>query len=154
MSKVAISDVAQALKDSHVDPAVLRRIIEQLNAKVEQAEVDSPESTPKVKTQHVILVSDPLNVITTPLAGWVFKIEEAGSPSTITARIEAAAAAYNSSKKGRLYPAKSIGEVIESVPKKHWQTGDDATRTTVVTKEALLVVTTSDLAINTQPRTT
>lgn len=153
-SKVSIDDVAEALKHSKVDPATLRRIIEELNLKVEKTR--SASAGPKAKTQIALLVSDPTGALAgKDLVAWAFKIEGAGSPSTLVARIEAAASAYHMTKKGRLYPAKTIGEVIESVPRKHWATNDEGTRTQVLTKTPVQVMTTSNsLSVNTQARTT
>jgi len=58
MAKIDVSQFAEILKKNQVDPALLRRVIEEMNLAVEPegAEGDKP---PAVKKQFVIVVSDP-----------------------------------------------------------------------------------------------
>lgn len=125
-TKIDLSDVAAVLKHQQLDPAVLRRIIEELNAKVDEKAAESAaendDKPPAVKTQWVILVSDPNGVIPAgiDLVGWAFQIEESAPASAILGRVRDVGYAYNATRKGRLYPAKSLGEVIEAAPKKLW----------------------------------
>jgi hypothetical protein len=117
MPKIDISKVAEILKKNGIDPAVLRRVIEEINL---AAQPESGEETPPpVKKQHVILVSDPENRWPRhEFAGWVLQIPETESPATTEERIFRSAYDYNATKKGRLYPARTVGEALENVPAK------------------------------------
>lgn len=119
MPKIEVNLVAEVLKKNHVEPSVLRAIIEEINA-VMQTEADEP--TPQVKKQFVILVSDPEGKLPKDdFVGWVLQIEESESVATTQDRINRAAYDFNASKKGRLLPVKTVGEAIENVPAKHFK---------------------------------
>lgn len=129
MAKIEISKVAEILKKNHVDPALLRRLIEEINiaAQPDPAEKEGP---PPVKKQWVILVSDPENQWPRhDFAGWVLQIPENESPATAPDRIFRSAYDYNTTKKGHLYPAKTVGEAIENVPAKFFRETDVWVRT-------------------------
>lgn len=120
MPKIDVSKVAEILKKNQLDPAVLRRVIEEINTAVQpEAEEDKP---PPVKKQFVILVSDPENRFPkSDFAGWVLQIPEDESVATAEERIFRSAYEYNATRKGRLYPAKTVGEALENVPAKHFK---------------------------------
>lgn len=118
MPKIEISKVAEILKKNHVDPAVLRRVIEEINLAA-QPDPGEKEGPPPVKRQHVILVSDPDGQWPKhDFAGWVLQIPDSESPATVLDRIFKSAYDYNTTKKGRLYPVGTVGEAIENVPAK------------------------------------
>jgi hypothetical protein len=117
MPKIDISKVAEILKKNGIDPAVLRRVIEEINLAVQPD--PGEETPPPVKKQYVILVSDPENRWPRhEFAGWVLQIPETESPATTEERIFRSAYDYNATKKGRLYPARTVGEALENVPAK------------------------------------
>ncbi len=122
MPKIDVSKVAEILKKNQIDPSVLRRVIEEMNLAV-QPDPGEEEKPPAVKKQFVILVSDPENRLPakTDFAGWVLQIPEDESPATTPERIFRGAYDYNASKKGRMYPAKTVGEALENVPAKHFK---------------------------------
>jgi hypothetical protein len=75
-----------------------------------------------VKKQFAILISDPEGKLPDrDFTGWVLQMPENESPATLTERIFRAAYDYNATKKGRLYPAKTVGEALENVPAKHYK---------------------------------
>lgn len=135
MAKIEIPKVAEILKKNEIDPAVLRRIIEEMNLSVEP-EGDG-DKAPAVKKQHVIIVSDPEGRMPTcDLVGWVVQIPESESPSTTLDRIFRSAYDYNATKKGQLMPVKTVGEAIEAVPAKFLKEAD----VWVKTKTPVLIV--------------
>lgn len=139
--KIDSSLAIEALKISGATPEGIRRAIEFLNNRVEDAK---PDPAPRLKSQHVILVSDPTGLLKGhDLAGWVLQVEEGVNPSVVLARLKTAASTYNESKKGRLYPVKTVGEALEGVPRKFWE-GAAGTRCGVRTKTPVLVVTTTN----------
>ena len=129
MPKIDVNKVAEILKKNHIDPAVLRRVVEEMNLAVQPdpGEADAP---PPVKKQFVILASDPDGRLPKgDFAGWVLQIPESESPATVLDRILRGAYDYNASKKGRLYPAKTVGEAVENVPAKFFREADLWVRT-------------------------
>ena len=120
MPKIEVNQVAEILKRNKLDPKLLRQIVEEMNV-LTQAESDE-EKPPAVKKQFVILISDPDDKLPKhDFVGWVLQIPENESPATIEERIFRGAYEYNATKKGRLYPAKTVGEAIENVPAKHFK---------------------------------
>lgn len=139
MTKIAIPLVAEILKKNQLEAGVLRRIIEEMNLVV-QNESDEP-SEPAVKKQFVIIVSDADSRLPKhDFAGWVVQIPETESPATTQERILKSAYDYNATKKGRLYPCKTIGEAIEAVPGRIFKEAD----LWVKTKTPVLVLRTNN----------
>ncbi len=120
MPKIEVNQVAEILKRNEVDPAVLRQIIEEINLAV-QPEADE-EKPPAVKKQFSILISDPDGKLPTgEFTGWVLQIPEDASVTSTTERIHKAAYDFNTTKKGRMMPAKTIADAVENVPAKHFK---------------------------------
>ena len=120
MAKIDVNKVAEILKKNQVDPKVLRQIVEEMNI-LTQAEGDE-EKPPAVKKQWAILISDPEERLPkTDFVGWVLQIPEDDSVATTQDRIFRAAYEFNTTKKGRLLPPKTVGEAIENVPAKHFK---------------------------------
>jgi hypothetical protein len=131
MSKIDINKVAEILKKNQLDPALLRRVVEEMNLVV-QPESDGP-AAPKSKSQFVVLSPEGGKV------AWVIQIEEDAAPAAAVARIKKAADEYNNSKKGRLYPVLTVGEALESVPRRFFKLDDG--KLLVKTKTPVEVVT-------------
>jgi hypothetical protein len=121
MPKIDINKVAEILKKNQLDPALLRRVVEELNL---AAQPDGPDSEkpPAVKKQWAIVLSDPDAAMPKrDFVGWVVQLPEDENVLTAVERIHRAAYEFNASKKGRLLPVKTVGEAIESVPAKHFK---------------------------------
>ncbi len=124
MPKIDVSKVAEILKKNQIDPAVLRRVVEEMNLAV-QPDPGDEEKPPAVKKQFVILVSDPDGRMPKhDLVGWVLQIPENESPATTLDRVFRSSYDYNTTKKGRLLPVKTVGEAIENVPAKFFKETD------------------------------
>ena len=121
MPKIDVNKVAEILKRNEVEPSLLRTIVEEMNLLV-QPEVDE-EKPPALKKQWAILISDPDNRLPegNDFAGWVLQIPENESVMSTTERIHKAAYEFNTTKKGRLMPAKTVGEALEHIPAKHFK---------------------------------
>jgi hypothetical protein len=99
------------------------------------------DATPPLKKQFVILVSDPNEKMPKyDLTGWVLQIPEDESPASVSERLFKGTYDYNASKKGRLYPAKTVGEAVENVPAKFFKEAD----LWVKTKTPVLVLRTDN----------
>jgi hypothetical protein len=139
MPKIEINAVAEILKRNKADPSLLRNTIEEMNILAKAAAEE--EKPPTVKKQFVILVSDPEGRFPKgDFAGWVLQIPDNESPVTTLDRVHRAAYEYNTTKKGRLLPCKTIGEAIENVPAKHFKESE----VYVKTKTPVLVVKTDN----------
>ena len=137
MPKVEINQVAEAAKSIQLEPKQLRELIEKLNMITEKAE----EKLPAIKKQFIILVSDPDHLLPkTEFAGWVLQIPESESAATTESRLQQAIYAYNASKKGRLYPARTIGEAVENIAGHFFKDAD----VWVKTKTPVLMLRTSN----------
>jgi hypothetical protein len=140
MPKIDVNRVAEILKKNHIDPAVLRRVVEEMNLAV-QPDPGDGDQPPPVKKQFVILVSDPNGKLPkVDFTGWVLQIPEDESPASVQERLLKATYDYNASKKGRLYPAKTVGDAIEAVPAKLFRESE----LWVKTKEPVIVLRTDN----------
>jgi hypothetical protein len=140
MPKIDVNRVAEILKKNHIDPAVLRRVVEEMNLAV-QPDPGDGDQAPPVKKQFVILVSDPNEKLPkVDFTGWVLQIPEDESPASVQERLLKATYDYNASKKGRLYPAKTVGDAIEAVPAKLFRESE----LWVKTKEPVIVLRTDN----------
>lgn len=140
MAKIDVNKVAEILKKNQLDPAILRRIVEEMNLAV-QPEGAEDEKPPAVKKQFVIVVSDPEGKLPkNDFVGWVVQIAENESPSTTLDRIYRSSYDFNTTKKGHLMPVKTVGEAIENVPAKFFKEAD----VWVKTKTPVLVVKTDN----------
>jgi hypothetical protein len=121
MPKIEVNKVAEILKRNELEPAVLRAVVEEMNLMV-QPEVDE-EKPPAIRKQFAILISDPEGRLPEgcDFVGWVLQVPENESVLTTTERIFKGAYEYNTTKKGRLMPAKTIGEALEHIPAKHFK---------------------------------
>jgi hypothetical protein len=129
MPKIDVSKVAEILQKNHIDPAVLRRIIEEINHVVQPdpAEENKP---PPVKKQWVILLSDPEHRLPKEdFVGWVVQIPETESPATTQDRVFRGTYDFNTTKRGQLLPAKTVGEALENVPARHFKEAELWVRT-------------------------
>ncbi len=124
MPKIEVNKVAEILKKNDISPAILRRIVEEMNLAV-QPDPGEEDKPPAVKKQFVILVSDPDGRLPKhDFVGWVLQIPENESVVTTTDRIFRSAYDFNTTKKGRLLPVKTVGEAIENVPAKFFKEAD------------------------------
>jgi hypothetical protein len=140
MAKIDVNKVAEILKKNHLDPSLLRRVIEEMNLAV-QPEPGEEEKPPPVKKQFAILLSDPEGRMPkAEFVGWVLQLPENESAASTVERVCRGAYDYNTTKKGRLYPAKTIGEAIENVPAKFFKEAE----LWVKTKTPVLVLKTDN----------
>jgi hypothetical protein len=140
MPKIDVNKVAEILKRNEVEPSLLRTIVEEMNLLV-QPEVDE-EKPPAQKKQFVILISDPDGRLPegNDFAGWVLQIPENESVMTTHDRIFKAVYEFNTTKKGRLMPAKTVGEALENLPAKHFKEAG----VFIKTKTPVLMLTTDN----------
>ena len=121
MPKIEVNVVAEILKKNQLDPKLLRQVIEEMNLAA-QPDPGDEEKPPAVKKQFVVLASDPDNRLPQhDFVAWILQIPEDDSVATTQERIFRGAYDFNASKKGRLHPAKTVGEALEHVPAKFFK---------------------------------
>jgi hypothetical protein len=143
MPRIEINKVAEILKNNEADPKLLRAVVEEMNL-LTQAEANE-EKPPAIKKQWAILISDPdgrlPSGIDDSFVGWVMQIPEDDSVATTQDRIFKGAYEYNATRKGRLNPAKTVGEALEYIPAKHFKEAD----LWIKTKTPVLMLRTDNL---------
>lgn len=140
MPKIEVNKVAEILKKNELSPALLRRVIEEMNLAV-QPDPGEGDTAPAIKKQFAILVSDPDGRFPKhDFVGWVLQIPENESVATTQDRIFRSSYDFNATKKGRLMPVKTVGEAIENVPAKFFKEAD----VWVKTKTPVLVLRTDN----------
>ena len=123
MPKIDVNKVAEILKKNELDPKLLRQIVEEMNI-LTQAEANE-EKPPAIKKQWAILISDPDGKLPEhDFVGWIMQIPEDDSVATTQERIFKGTYEYNATRKGRLNPAKTVGEALEYIPAKHFKEAD------------------------------
>ena len=141
MAKIEIAKLADILRQNQLEPAVMRRILEQINKITEEAAAADEEKPPAQKKQFVILVSDPDGEMPEQeLAGWVVQLPEEASPLSLQERVHKAAYDFNATRRGRKLPVETMGEAFESVPAKNFK----EVEVTVKTKTPVLVLSTDN----------
>lgn len=141
MAKIEVAKVADILRQAELEPAVMRRIIEQINKITEDSAVADEEKPPAQKKQFVILVSDPDGQMPEQeLAGWVLQLPEEASVLSVLERVHKATYDFNSTRRGRKLPAETLGEAFEAVPAKNFKDVE----LWVKTKTPVLVLTTDN----------
>lgn len=140
MPKIDINTTAEVIKRHDIEPEKLRQIIEELNL-IANPE-DDEEKPPAVKKQWSIIVSDPERRLPQglELVGWVAQIPEDASVTSTCERIYKAAYEFNTTRKGRMMPAKTMGDAIENIPTKHFK----EQQVWLKTKAPVFVVTTDN----------
>jgi hypothetical protein len=142
MAKIDVAKVADILRQNELEPAVMRRIIEQINKVTEEASAEAEEEKPPAqKKQFVILVSDPDGQMPEQeLAGWVLQMPEEASVLSLQERVHKASYDFNATRRGRKLPVETMGEALESVPAKNFK----EVELWVKTKTPVLVLTTDN----------
>lgn len=117
MSKIEIDLVAEVLKENEIDESLVTKIMRQLAREAEKLAAEAEaEKEPVQKKQWVILISDPNGALPDEdMVGWVVQIPENDNPGTVPGRIIKAAYHFNTTRRGRKQPAKSIAEACEIV---------------------------------------
>lgn len=120
MPKIEVNKVAEILKKNDISPAIMRRVIEEMNLAVQPD--TGEEKPPAVKKQWVILLSDPDGKMPKhDFVGWILQIPENESVATTPDRVFRSCYDFNTTKKGQLLPVKTVGEAMENVPAKFFK---------------------------------
>lgn len=121
MPKVDLETVKMILQRNDIEDRRVTTIVNQLNAELE-AQKEERQSEPPVKKQFCVLLADPKGELHNhDLAGWVVQIPEEDSPHTAAERMQRGAYDYNTTKKGRRIPVKTLGEAAEVVSARHFK---------------------------------
>ncbi len=115
MAKVDLELVKMVLTRNDVETRLVADIIKEIQNE-SAAEVDE-EKEPVVKKQYVVVVYDPEGQLEgMELTGSIVQIPEDESVYTAVEKLHRAGYEFNTTKKGRRMPVKTVGEVCENVP--------------------------------------
>ena len=115
MAKVDLELVKMVLTRNEVETRLVADIIKEIQQE-SAAEVDEDKEKP-VKKQWVVVVYDPEGELEgKEFTGSVVQIPEDESVYTAVERLHRAGYEFNTTKKGRRMPVKTVGEVCEHVP--------------------------------------
>lgn len=113
MPKVDLELVKLVLQRNELDIRLVSQIVEDINGEVAAMD-DEEEKVPPVKKQFVILVSDPHGELPDKdFVGWVLQVPEEDTWVDAVQRLERSAYEFNTSKKGRRMPIRTIAEACE-----------------------------------------
>ena len=120
MSKLTPELVEKAAQQIGVSNEQRNKLIAMISYMMADDADDEPKE-PAVKKQFVFVLSDPdgrykKECGERALIGWVVQIPESDSPHTAPDKIREAAHHFNTTKKGRMLPAQTIGESCEVIP--------------------------------------
>lgn len=117
MAKVEVDLVAEVLKDNELSEDQVMKIVRQLNRAADKLAAEAEaEKEPKSKQQFVMLLSDPhQNLPDFDMVGWVIQLPENDNPGVVNERLIKAGHHYNTTRRGRKHPCKTIAEVCEVV---------------------------------------
>jgi hypothetical protein len=117
MAKVDVDLVAEVLKDNSLEEDLVMKVVRQLNRAADKLAAEAEaEREPGVKKQFVVLVFDPHGDLPDEdMVAVVLQIPENDNPGTVTDRLIKAAHHYNTTRRGRKFPAKTIAEACEVV---------------------------------------
>lgn len=114
MAKVDIELVKMVLTRNEVETRLVAEIIKEIQQE-NAAETEAPE--PEVKKQYVVVVYDPEGELAgKEFTGTIVQIPEDESVYTAVERLHRAGYEFNTTKKGRRMPVKTVGEICEHVP--------------------------------------
>ena len=112
--KTDIENVKTVLIRNEIEARLAADIIKELQQLESQ---DDDEKEPAIKKQYVVVVYDPEGELEgKELTGTICQIPEDESVYTAVERLHRAGYEFNTTKKGRRMPVKTVGEICEHVP--------------------------------------
>jgi len=115
MPKVDLELVKMVLTRNDVETRLVADIIKEIQEET-SAEKDE-EKEPPVKKQYVVVVYDPEGELEgKEFTGSIVQIPEDESVYTAIERLHRSGYEFNTTKKGRRMPVKTVGEICEHVP--------------------------------------
>ncbi len=118
--------VSETLRENGIKPEVAKNVLNELKKVNEQTKEEKTPSK-RAKKQLVAYIIDENNLVKEPFIGYIMEIEDSGNPSESFQRVKEAAKNFNSSRKGRKIPVKTVGQTFEFVPKRFWKQEGKAT---------------------------
>jgi hypothetical protein len=109
---IKIEDVIEVLKSQKVPPATLVAVETELEAIEADKKADKEDSKgPKSKSQYNVILFDANGVVPKgDYTALVLQTPEGDSPSTLLDKVYKAAYEFNTTKKGRKHPIKTVAD--------------------------------------------
>lgn len=108
-----IEDIEQVLREQKLDVAVIRKVVDELEAVEEEKKADRGGGLPKQKSQFVIVVKGDASMKDKALAGWVLQIPEGDDVAQTLPRLKRAAAATVNAQKRKRRPITTIADAMQ-----------------------------------------
>lgn len=135
-----IEDIEQVLRDQKLDVAVIRKVVDELEAVEEEKKADRGAGVPKQKNQFVIVVKGDASMKDKSLAGWVLQIPEGDDVAQTLPRLKRAAAATVNAQKRKRRPIATVADAMQYSKRAFTK----AENVQVKTKEYVQVIVTVD----------
>lgn len=117
-----LEEFKKILSDQGLDNATISDIISAAQKKIAEKEDDKDDAPKPGKYRHLVLAYDPEGELAgKELTATVVKIPEENSVYSTMEGVFKAAYEYNTTKKGRRMPVKTVGEAFEHVAAKYFK---------------------------------
>jgi hypothetical protein len=138
-----IFTVQESMRESGATSELIAAVVKTLRKTAAEEKASRDNAPKKAKTQFVALKlrSEESTSANGDHLGWILQLEESASPVVAYHRVIAAANAFNSSKKGRRVPVKTLGQALENVPARFYKTTNPTEVTRVKTRVAVAIMT-------------
>lgn len=109
-----IEDIEKVLRDQKLDVAVIKKVVNELEAVEEENKADRGSAAPKQKNQFVIVVKGSAELKdATNLAGWVVQIPEGDDVAQTLPRLKRAAAATVNAQKRKKRGISTVADAMQ-----------------------------------------
>lgn len=108
-----IEDIEKVLRDQKLDVAVIKKVVNELEAVEEENKADRGNGLPKQKNQFVIVVKGREDLKDANLAGWVVQIPEGDDVNETLPRLKRAAAATVNAQKRKKRAINTVADAMQ-----------------------------------------
>lgn len=108
-----IDDIEKVLRDQKLDVAVIRKVVDELEAVEEENKAERGTGVPKLKNQFVIVVKGDESMRDKSLAGWVLQIPEGDDVAQVLPRLKKAAQATVNAQRRKKRPINTVADAMQ-----------------------------------------
>lgn len=108
-----IEDVEKVLRDQKLDVAVIKKVVNELEAVEEENKAERGSGVPKQKNQFVIVVKGDESMKDKGLAGWVVQIPEGDDVAQTLPRLKRAAVATVNAQKRKKRAITTVADAMQ-----------------------------------------
>lgn len=108
-----IEDIEKVLRDQKLDVAVIKKVVNELEAVEEENKAERGAGVPKAKNQFVIVVKGSAELKDANLAGWVVQIPEGDDANQTLPRLKRAATATVNAQKRKKRAISTVADAMQ-----------------------------------------